>query len=308
MEYLYVGVDVGKNFLDVFYLNKTIQIPNTSEEIQLFLSKLDRMQNLNFICEATGGYEQLMVQTLKKEKISFAIVHPNKVRAFAKSSGILGKTDKIDAKLIYEFAIVFKPEAETNLQTSSEEGLSGLLRRREQLNEEKNREHNRLDKILSNSVKKSIENHITWIEEELVNIGKEISQIQKNDSEIRSKMELLMSVPSIGTISASYLICYLPELGKLNHREIAALAGVAPFNKDSGKFRGKRYIQGGRSNLRKVLYMSAIVSIKWCESMKIFYERLKNKGKPSKVALLCRVKLFDGEILSFESHSLSVAI
>ena len=108
MEYLYVGVDVGKNFLDVFYLNKTIQIPNTSEEIQLFLSKLDRMQNLNFICEATGGYEQLMVQTLKKEKISFAIVHPNKVRAFAKSSGILGKTDKIDAKLIYEFAMPFR--------------------------------------------------------------------------------------------------------------------------------------------------------------------------------------------------------
>lgn len=286
MEYLYIGVDVGKTNLDIFYSNTSVQIENSSKAIKLFLKKIIKLQNPFVICEATGGYEQPMIEILKKENIAFSVVHPNKVRAFAKSKGLLGKTDKLDSKLLFDYAVMFKPEADPCLQTASEAELLGLLKRREQLQEEKFREQNRLDKILSKAVKKSIEKHVEWLDEALQNIEKEIVELQKNNEEIKSKTQLLTSVPSIGNLSASYLICYLPELGKLNHKEIASLVGVAPFNRDSGSFHGKRYIQGGRRNLRKILYMAALSSARWCKSMKIFYQRLKNKGKPAKVALI----------------------
>jgi transposase len=246
---------------------------------------MDEALNPFVICEATGGYEQCLVQVLKRKNIAVSVVHPNKVRAFAKSKGILSKTDKMDAKILFEYATMFKPEPDLYFHTESEEMLAGLLKRREQLQEDKFREQYRLDKILSKTVKKSLENHIKWIEKELENIEQEISDLQKNDEIIRKKIDLLTSVPSIGNLSASYLVCFLPELGKLNHKEIASLVGVAPFNRDSGGFKGKRFIRGGRTNLRKMLYMAALTSTRWCESMKIFYQRLKNKGKPTKVAL-----------------------
>lgn len=290
MEYLYIGVDVGKNHLDIFYLNTSVQIENSSKAIKLFFKKIDKSQDPFVLCEATGGYEQQLIEILKKENIAFSIAHPNKIRAFAKSKGLLGKTDKLDAKLLFDYASMFKPDADKCLQTPSEDELLGLLKRREQLQQEKFREQNRLDKILSKPVKKSVENHVKWLDEALQNIENEISNLQKNNEGIKNKTELLTSVPSIGNLSASYLICYLPELGKLNHKEISSLVGVAPFNRDSGSFHGKRYIRGGRPHLRKMLYMAALSSTKWNKSMKIFYQRLKSKGKPAKVALIAVVR------------------
>jgi transposase len=285
----YIGVDVGKLNLDIFYLNQNVRIENSTKKIELFLRTVLKLKNPFVICEATGGYEQPLIQALKKELIAFCIVHPNKIRAFAKSKGLLGKTDKLDAKLLFDYASMFKPEADKCLKTDGENELLGLLKRREQLQQDKIREQNRLDKILSSSVKKSIEEHIEWLDDALQDVEKEIVKLQKNDEEIKSKTTLLTSVPCIGKHSASYLICYLPELGRLNHKEIASLVGVAPFNRDSGMFQGKRYIRGGRPNLRKILYMAALSATR-CGNMKVFYNRLKDNGKPGKVALIAVVR------------------
>ena len=287
-QQLYIGVDVGKKNLDVFFLKKHFTIANSLTGIQEFIAILKReISNFHplIICEATGGYEKLLVKKLREENIDIYVEHPNKVRAFAKSIGKLAKTDKIDAKIISEYGEVMRPKINLIIRTEEEENLADLVKRRDQLIQENQREKNRLDKLHVPAVEKSIWDHIKWMENEIDSINKSIDKLQKTNERISKKLELLKSVPSIGTIVAYTLIVYLPELGLLSHKEIAALAGVAPFNRESGSFRGKRFIQGGRSKLRKVLYMSAVSSIRWYPEMKYFYQRLRAQGKPVKVAL-----------------------
>ena len=288
MKILYVGIDVGKTLLDIYYSNKNLIIKNSLVEINNLILELKKEASLStifIIFEATGGYEHSLIKILVEEKIDFHVVHPNKVRAFAKSKGILAKTDKIDAQVLCSYAEIFKPKADVPLLTNEEEKLSGLLKRREQLLQEKHRENNRLDKIHSDYVEKSIRDHLKWLEQSIENIENEIKSIHMNNEKIIHKVKLFTSVPSVGVLVALHLITYLPELGYLSHKEIASLAGVAPFNRESGKYRGKRFIQFGRGKIRKFLYMSALTSIRCYTEMKDFYKKLKEKGKPSKVIL-----------------------
>jgi transposase len=288
MEVLYVGIDVGKENLDVFYANKASQINNNVSEIKKFLYHLaSKNPHLNpfIICEATGGYERELVSVLKQENMSFHVAHPNKIRAFAKSKGILAKTDKIDAKVICNYGEMYKPEANIVFKTQAEETLTDLVKRHDQLVQEKVREQNKLDKIHIPAVIKSIKKFIRLYEKEIEIIDKQIVEIEGQEEKIHQKVKLYTSIPAIGKQVAYHIISYLPEIGHLSHKQISALVGVAPFNRESGKLRGKRSIYGGRGKIRSCLYMSALSSIRCYKEMRCFYQKLKRKGKPSKVAL-----------------------
>ena len=288
MELLYIGVDIGKEKLDIFIDGKYLILANSREGLCKLLAKINKLNAslIPFIiCEATGGYEKLLVNFLREKTIKYSVIHPNKVRAFAKSKGILAKTDKVDSKVLYEFAKTFKPNSDILILSENEFQISELIKRRDQLIQEKVREKNRLDKILTSVIEKSIHEHIIWIENEIESLDKIINKIGKSDLEINKKVVLLTSIPSIGRVVAYNLLVFLPELGRLSHKEIAALVGVAPMNRESGKYRGKRFIQGGRGKLRKYLYMSALSSITCYQEMKEFYKKLKTKGKPGKLIL-----------------------
>ena len=286
---LFVGVDVSKRCLDV-YLNEKEQYlsySNDKQGIKKLISLLKKKAvSLELVlCEASGGYEQLLVKSLHGNSLPIHVAHANKIRAFAKAKGWLAKTDKIDARTISVYGQQFKPTPDEVLLNEEEEELGNLLKRREQLCEERQREKNRLDKICSAAISKSINSHVKWLDKEIKKLEQIIKQLQKTDS-LKKKITLLTSVPAIGDLVASYLLAFLPELGQLDCKQIAALVGLAPFNKDSGKYSGKRFIQGGRSKIRRMLYMAAIASVRCYLDMQKFYARLRAAGKPTKVALV----------------------
>ena len=214
--------------------------------------------------------------------IGWRIVHPNKIRAFAKSIGLLAKTDKLDAALIKRYAEVMALSAKRTGRMDTK--IQALLKRREQLMVDKLREGNRLDKALDNVAKCSAQEHIAWIEKAMKEIESQLKE-QVEQSKLKETVDLLTSVPGVGDLTALYVLTYLPEIKEANQREVAALAGVAPYNRDSGTHRGKRFTQGGRAPLRHALYMSAISSVQHNPDFSRCYKRLRAAGKPAKVAL-----------------------
>lgn len=295
---LYVGVDVSKEKLDIYIndiQNNETCFDNSKGGIKKLIRFLQKFQSKEhviklIICEATGGYERLLSNMLQEFGLPIHVAHANKVRNFAKAIGKFAKTDKIDAKILNEFARAFKPNPDKVFLTPELDTLRALLTRRQQLLDERTRENNRLDKPLLEVLKKSIEKHIQWIEKALKEIDKLISDQIKSHDNIDHLVELLSSIPGIGTISAATLLTELPELGHIEDKELSALVGVAPMNRDSGKMTGKRFIKGGRCLVRKTLYMAALSSIRFNPDMKIFYQRLRAKGKVAKVALIAVVR------------------
>ena len=236
-------------------------------------------------CEATGGYEKKLVDFMFSNQFPIHVANPLKIRRFAESKGLFAKTDKIDAQVIAEYSETMKPEADSKLKTAEESSLAEKIKRRDQLIGDKVREGLRLDKELSPGTKQSIKSHIKWLEKEIGKIEEAIKNIQKNEL-INKKLELLTSVPSIGKVTALTLIAYLPELGKYNKKKLAALVGLAPFARESGKYKGRRFIRAGRSILRKALYMAALSAVRHYKEMKELYLRLRIKGKAAKLALI----------------------
>jgi transposase len=289
---LFVGVDVGKYTLDVCYNNNVIQLVNDKYGLRKFHSMIRKEIKKDnevalILCEATGGYEVNLVKFAKEHNLPIRVEHANKVRNYAKSKGLLAKTDKIDARLLSEYAETMKIEPSIHIRSAKEEELCGLVKRREQLITDKVREMVRLDKELNNSIRNSIKAHIKWLEKEMKCLTEAIKKLQEEDTAIDTKVKLLTSIPAIGEITAYSLIAFLPELGHTTEaKRMSALAGLAPYAKDSGKYKGKRFIQGGRSALRRCLYMSALSATIHYKEMKEFYHRLKSKGKPTKVALI----------------------
>jgi len=208
------------------------------------------------------------------------------VRSFAKSKGCLAKTDKIDAKIIREYGMVMITEPDKFNVSPEAEKLGDLLKRRAQLVEDKKREKIRLEKSSRVENKKSIKSHIQWIENEIKAIEKYLEQIRQSSKEIKNSVGLLSSVQGVGTLTASYLTAFLPELGHIPAKSIVALVGVAPFNRDSGKWKGKRFIQGGRKTIRDIIYMVAVVCARFNPDLKKFYLELRERGKAAKVALI----------------------
>jgi len=281
----HVGIDVGKSFLDVYILELELhwQEENTTEGIKRLVSKLNRYKLTRVLAEATGGYERRVTEALAEKGLPIIIVPPIKVRQFAHAQGILAKTDKMDARLIALFGSTIRPEVRA-MPTKKIRFIRDLLARIRQLNEARTQELNRqhkAPKVLAPSHKrmlKLLEEEIAWAKEKLT---QEISEV----TEWQRTYEVLTSVPGIGEGVACTLLGELPELGLLSHRQISSLCGLAPFNKDSGKMKGKRRIRGGRAPIRTMLYMAMMSAIQHNPTMKQFFEKLVKKGKHKKVAL-----------------------
>lgn len=284
-----IGVDVSKEYLDLDWSGKAYRRKNQAKEIDGIVAKLSNLildEKLELvICEASGCYEKKFVKKCHEASIPIHVAHANKIRAFAKSQGILAKTDKLDACVLSDYGRLMKPEADSILLSENAEKIRGLLLRRNQLLKQKLMEQNRLENNEDEVIIDSLNRHISWLVSEIETVEIELHKLQCAD-DIVTQHKLLTSIRGIGDIAANYLTAFLPELGKLSNKAIAALVGLAPYNRDSGHFCGKRFIQGGRSKLRHVIYMAAIASTRWNPSLKIFYERLKAAGKPSKVAMI----------------------
>lgn len=291
-EKQWVGIDVCQKYLDVYIRpsGKLFQVTNDEKGIGSLVQTLKKIQPELIVLEATGGMEIDVTVELTTAELAVAVINPRQARDFAKATGQLAKTDAIDAQVLAHFADAIRPEVRQISDESSRQ-LEDLVARRRQLSDmitaEKNRRRGK-----TNSVKASIDEHIEWLEEQLKEIESQIKSAIAVNQEWQQKMKLLTSVPGIGEVVAVTLISSLPELGTISHKSISYLVGVAPLNKDSGKFRGKRKIWGGRAKIRCVLYMATLVAVRFNPPIKAFYDRLISKGKLKKVALTaCMHKL-----------------
>lgn len=289
---IYVGIDVAKQWLDVAVLpsQKSFRVENTAAGIGELIQKLPGGAVARIVVEASGGFEVRLVTELCLAGLPVSRVNPGRVRAFARSIGQMAKTDKLDAFVLARFGEAVQP-ALTELASESEQALSALLARRKQLLEMLTAEQNRLGTAPA-GIRASLREHIQWLKDQCKKLDREIDRFIDEHPDFKQKDEILQSTPGVGKITASMLVANLPELGKFSGKQIAALVGTAPFNRDSGFMRGKRTVQGGRADIREVLYMAALSATRHNSTIKIFYQRLLAAGKKKKVALVaCMRKL-----------------
>ena len=281
-----VGVDVGKANLDIA-LHPSGQfhtIPNTEAHIRHFVQILKNYNVERIVVEASGRYEHALVQACDQAGLPIIVVNPISVRRYAQAIGVLAKTDRIDAQVIARYAATLKPEIKPIPDKTSQK-IKDLLIRRSQLLEMSTMEKNRLQ-ILPKYLHRSIKSLLRTLQSQIETVTRQIEQEVAKVDQWRTKMEIMTSVPGVGKVLAYTFLSELPELGSLNRKEIAALVGVAPINRDSGKLNGKRRIRGGRHRVRTVMFMAMLSSIQCNPVFKRFYERLKAQGKIPKVALI----------------------
>ena len=277
---IYVGIDVSKAALDVAVrpTSEAWQCTNDLPGIDDLVGRVASLDPALVVLEATGRYEAACVAALAEAGVSVAVVNPRQVRDFARATGRLAKTDRLDAAVLALFAERVRPEPRP-LPDAESEALAAIVARRRQiitmLVAEKNRAH-----IAAPAVQKSVAKHVRWLERELSSVDDDLRSAIRESAVWRAKDDLLQSIPSVGRVLATTLLAELPELGDLTRREIAALVGVAPMNRDSGAFRGQRSVWGGRASVRAALYMSALTAVRWNAPAKAFYERLIGRGKP----------------------------
>jgi transposase len=289
---IFVGIDVSKAWLDIAVHEQETcwRVGNTDQGIAALVVELKKLVPALVLLEATGGFEMLLVAELADAGLPVVVSNPRRVRAFARSTGRLAKTDKLDAKLLAHFAAAVRPPLRT-LPSDEEEQLTGLLTRRRQIVDMLTVEKNRLHTVRP-ALRSDIEEHITWLQEKRSKLDEEIDQFVQATPLWKEKDAILRTVPGVGRVTSSTLLAMLPELGKLNRQQVAALVGVAPVNKDSGRKQGKRRVYGGRADVRSVLYMAAMAAKRYNPRIKEFYESLIKRGKEKKVALTaCMRKL-----------------
>jgi transposase len=291
-EHLWIGVDVAKQTLEVAWPRKksTSKIKNQSEAIEKFITQVQQSDDsLAVAMEATGGLENALVDSLSKANIIFVILNPKKVRNFANGIGTDAKTDPIDARLIARYAQFVQPSA-TRPKSELERRRAALVTRRGQLMQLIQQERNRLQTAYDEESKQSIEEILQSLKKQLKSIENKLQQINKDDAENQRRIEILRSIKGIGPVMIATILAELPELGTLNRGEVAKLVGVAPIARDSGKFSGQRYIGGGRRNVRKMLYMATLSSVRTEGPLRLYYQRLLNQGKPAKIALVASMR------------------
>jgi len=285
MQRIIIGIDISKNQLDLAILptKQSLSFANSQTGCHELAIALKPLQPDLIVLEATGGFENMVTGILVSAGFKVAMVNPRQVRDFAKATGRLAKTDKIDAAVIALFGEVIKPEPRA-IKDEEAQKLTALVTRRRQLVDMLTSEKNRLSNS-HQSVHQDLRETIVWLENRLHDIDKDIALSVKTNTIWQKKAAILTSCKGIGKITAITMLSLLPELGTLNRRKISALVGVSPFNRDSGKVRGKRYIIGGRAAVRSVLYMAALSASRWNPVISAFYDRLKASGKATKVAL-----------------------
>jgi len=279
-----VGIDVSKATLDVAVLpsGEVMQFANDANGIEELAKKVAAADLV--VMEATGGYETAVATALVGAKLRVAVVNPRQIRDFAKASGRLAKNDRIDAQVIAAFGQAIEPEI-VRLPDEEARKLEELLVRRRQLVAMRVQEVNRLG-LMHGVMRKNIKAHIDWLNKQIDRLDIDLTAALRSSPAWRAKDELLQSFKGVGRITSGTLLVALPELGQLDRRAIAALVGLAPFNRDSGVMRGRRSIYGGRSQVRTLLYMAATTAIRSNPVIRAFYEQLKARGKPHKVAMV----------------------
>jgi transposase len=285
---IFVGVDISKDFLDIhlYPLEKNFRMNNSQKGISNFVSMLGNHEVFQIACESSGGYEYLMLEELTKNNYKVWQINPRRVRAFITSEGIKAKTDKIDARMIALFASQKQPSYEQVNRPETEARLKALVRCRADFVKEIVRENNKVQHPQQVHCKEIISKHITFMEEQIRELEKEIDKLMEIDGDLKNKAKFIRSIPGLGRITAYTLIAEVPELGKVGNKRIAALLGVAPFIKQSGKSKGTAAISGGRSEVRRVIYMAAVAASRYNPVFKLFYKKLCDKGKKPKVALV----------------------
>jgi len=282
----FIGIDVSKKSLDVAIRpgKKVKQYLNTPEGVKELIQTLKKESSTLIVMEATGSYHLLCLTELVEDQLPVVVLNPRQVRDFAKATGQLAKTDKIDARVLAHFAEAIRPEVRSVFNQESLQ-LVELLRRRTQVVQMLTSEKNRFQGSHSKKMKEGIEKHIQFLKSEQSDIEMELDKLIDGNSNLKNKENILKSVPGVGNIVAQTLIAELPELGQISSRQISTLVGVAPLNRDSGSMKKRRMICGGRARVRQMLYMACISAIRWNPILSSFAERLKQSGKPFKVII-----------------------
>lgn len=292
-EQVYVGIDVAKDTLEIATCPDLIKtcLPNTPEGHRQFCQLFKKYPISLIVLEATGGYERPLAAELLVESLPVVVVNPRQVRDFAKGMGQLAKTDPIDAGMIAQFAQIVKPALKPQFKAQTAE-LAELVKRRRQLNDLRTQEANRLLMIHHPKVKKSITKMVKTLVFQIDEIDRLIRDYIEGDDDFTTKDRIIQSTPGVGPQTSAMLISHLPELGTLNRQEIAAMAGLAPWDHSSGKSKGKAHIWGGRKDVRSVLYMAAMTAWRCNPTIRTLANRLKQNGKPFKVVITaCMRKL-----------------
>lgn len=284
------GVDVSKDWLDVHLRisdrpAEAFRVANDEKGSAMAAERMKRSGVSLVVMESTGRLEQVAASVIEAAGLPVAVVNPGRVREFARATGRLAKTDAVDAEVLAHYAEAINPEP-TSQPGPQERALRELVDRRRELVGMVTSEQNRLCRTTGRSVRRRIQAHLCWLEGELKRTDGEIKASTDANQEWSLKERLLTSVPGVGAVTARTVIAELPELGRLDRKQIASLTGVAPFNRDSGLMRGRRTIFGGRSAVRSTLYMAAMAARRFNPTLKAFYERLVEAGKPPKVALV----------------------
>lgn len=282
-----VGIDVSKAELVIAApsVNERWTSGTTPDALAALVERLVALAPNIIVLEATAGYDVPVAVACAAAGLPVAVVNPRQIRAFAQALGRTAKTDAIDADVIAAFGAQIRPEPRP-LPDEATHALAALVARRRQLLEMLHAERQRLEQASTTVVRRDLRQHIRWLERRVKDVDDEMHTRIQQSPVWRAKEDLLRSVPGIGPTVSRTLLAELPELGQLDRRTIAALVGVAPFNRDSGRFRGKRMIWGGRRTVRRALYMAALVASRYNAPLRTFYQRLRTAGKPGKVALV----------------------
>lgn len=290
-EGIFVGIDVSTGSLDIaIHQGKKWQVEYKDRGVATLIDRLKDIAPQLVVLEATGGVEIAVTAALSVAGLPVVVVNPRQVRDFARATGKLAKTDAIDAQVLAHFAAAVRP-AVRPLPEPAQRDLQAAVLRRQQLIEMLTAEKNRL-RTTHASLRERVMAHISWLEQELEDLDKDLQDAIKKSPLWHEQDQLYQSAPGVGTVLSTILLASLPELGTLNRKQIAALVGVAPFNRDSGKLRGRRTVWGGRIQVRSALYMAALVASRFNPVIQTFYQRLLAAGKPKKVALVaCMRKL-----------------
>lgn len=289
---VFIGIDVSKAGLDVGVLPQE-QFWTTANDEEGCRGLVERLRALSpalIVLEATGGFEASVAAMLAAAGLPVVVMNPRLVRNFAKATGKLAKTDRLDARMLASFAQVMRPEV-APLKDEQSRALDALFNRRRQLVDMLTMEKNRLT-LATPKVAQDLKAHIAWLVQRLKDVDGELKTLIERSPVWREKDELLQSTRGVGPVMSITLLAQLPELGSINRRQISALVGTAPMNHDSGKFKGQRHVWGGRANVRAVLYMATLAAIRCNPAIKAFHQRLRDAGKKSKVAIVaCMRKL-----------------
>ena len=286
MERMFVGIDVAKDRLDVHVRpsGEAFAVARDGKGLDELVARLRERDVALIVLEATGGFETTVTAALCAVGLPLMVANPRQVRDFARATGKLAKTDAIDAAVIAHFADAVRPEPRP-VPDAEARALGELLTRRRQIVEMMTAERNRRKRLADRRMIKSIDRLLKALQRELSDLEEALDDTIRGTPAWRETEDLLKSVPGVGDVTARVLIAHLPELGTLDRKKIAALVGVAPFNRDSGTLRGKRTIWGGHANVRAALYMAALVASRYNPTLSRFYQRLLQAGKPKKVAL-----------------------